>query len=84
MDPQPGHWKSLYSMIVTAAVYDPRTQSDSVTGAKMDSSVGPGVGSYDSTVHFARTTESFAGGSSEALVAAGSEISVGTVVSAAG
>ena len=82
MDPQPGHWKSLYSMIVTAAVSSPRTQSDSVTGAKMDSSVGPGVGSNDSTVQFARTTESLAGASYEDLVAAGSEISVGAVVSA--
>jgi len=47
---QYGHWKSLYSMIVTLASAAPLVQSASPTGGKMDCSVGPGVGWRDTTV----------------------------------
>ena len=70
--------------MVTAAVSGPRIQSDSETGSKRDSSVGPGVGSRDSTVHFARTSDPLAGAASKALVAVGSETSAWVDVSAAG
>ena len=41
---QPGHWKSLYSINVTAASSGPSTQSSGPTGGKSETSVGPGVG----------------------------------------